>query len=71
MRYSSGHSGVGTTRAIGDVAGYHRLAVADQEPADRRPQPVAADQRCAGERFSAFGPHRDAGRRFLEADDFL
>jgi hypothetical protein len=53
------------------VAGYHRLAVADDELADRRPQAVAADQRCAGERFSAFGARRDAGMRFIEADDLL
>ena len=57
--------------AIGDVAGNHRLAVADDLLAHRGPQPVAADQRRALVGLAGFGLRRDAVAVVVDRDHLL
>ena len=57
--------------AIGDVAGHHRLAVADDLFAHRGPQPVAADQRGALVGLAGLGLHRDGRAVVVDRDHLL
>src|SRR5215510_5112272 len=55
--------------AVGDVAGYARLAVADDLLADARPHAVAADQRAATHRFAGLEADGDGVAVILEVVD--
>src|SRR5262249_51380016 len=54
---------------IGDVAGYQRLAVADNLVAHLGPHAVAADERAASDAFTRLQDQRDAGVVLLEVLD--
>ena len=58
-------------RAIGDVAGDDRLAVADDLLAHGRPQAVAADQRRALVGFAGLGLYRHGRAVVVDRDDLL
>src|SRR6266540_1551035 len=56
-------------RSISDVAGYDRVSVTDDTSADRRPEPVTADERSSFDLFARLQLHRNAVGAIGEAGD--